>query len=59
MDTILEVQVRTVYGTDRIYPINEQARKVAELVGRKTLTKDDLAKLKDLGFQIKWTPITL
>lgn len=59
MEQILELQVRTIYGTDRIYPMNTLATKVAELIGRKTLNKEDVAKLKEIGFQIKWTPVTL
>lgn len=56
---MIELQVRVVYGTERIYPMNEAAANVAKLVARKTLNRDDLAILKALGFQIKWVPITV
>jgi hypothetical protein len=59
MDITLEMQVRSVYGTDRIYPMNEQARRLTDLLGRKTFTKDDLAKIKAMGFAVKWVPIAL
>lgn len=59
MNATLELQVKLIYGTERIYPINETARKMADLLGRKTLTKEDIAKLKDMGFQMVWVPITL
>lgn len=57
METTIEVQVRSVYGTERIYPMNEQARKIANLLGRKTFTKDDLSRLKAIGFTLSWVPI--
>ncbi len=50
----LDIQLKIVYGTERIYPVNEAAKKVAALLGRKTITKDELAKLKDLGFSLNW-----
>ena len=59
METTLAVQVRSVYGQDRIYPMNEQAKKIADLLNRKTLTKDDLGKLKELGFTLFWVPVSL
>ena len=59
MDKVIEVQVKSVYGQDRIYPINGQAQKIAKLLNRKTLTSADLGVLKDLGFEIKWTAIVL
>lgn len=59
MDFTLEMQVRSVYGTERIYPMNDKARQLADLLGRKTFTKDDLAKLKAIGFHVKWVPISL
>lgn len=57
MDTILELQVKVIYGTERIYPMNETAKKLASLLQRKTLTKDDVNKLKEIGFSVKWVPI--
>jgi len=59
MNTILEVQVKSVYGQERIYPINDQAKKIAKLLNRKTLTSEDLGVLKSIGFEIKWVAITL
>lgn len=59
MDQIIEVQVKSVYGQDRIYPINDQAKRMTDLLGRKTLTSADISKIKDMGFKVVWTPITL
>lgn len=56
---ILELQVKQVYGQDRIYPMNETARKVTDLLKRKTLTKDEIDILKAIGFTLKWVPVSL
>jgi hypothetical protein len=55
----LELQVKSAYGVERIYPINETAKKMAELMKAKSFTKTDLDKFKSLGFAIKWVPITI
>jgi hypothetical protein len=55
----IEVQVRSVYGRNRIYPMNATATKFTELLKRKTFEKEDLAILKDMGFAIKWMPFTV
>ena len=59
MELTLEVQLKTAYGVDRIYPMNEAAKKLAALMQAKSFTKTDLAKIKDIGFKIKWVPIEL
>lgn len=56
---ILEVQVKTVYGVDRIYPMNDTAKKLAVCFNRKTFDKELIGRLKDVGFTIKWVPIEL
>ena len=55
----IEVQVRSVYGRNRIYPMNETAVKLTALLKRKTFEKEDLAILKDMGFAIKWVSFEL
>lgn len=59
VEQTLEVQLKTAYGVDRIYPMNETAKKLAALMQAKTFTKSDLVKIKDIGFKIKWVPIEL
>lgn len=54
MDQTIELTVRSVYGVKRIYPHNAIARKITDLIGRKTFTYEDVAKLEDMGFVIKW-----
>jgi hypothetical protein len=53
METKIEVTVRSVYGEDRVYPHNEQARLLAALVGTKTLTSRTLELAQALGFEIE------
>lgn len=56
METLLKLQVRTVYGVDKIYPANDYARNFAQLLGQKTFTAGNIAKFKELGFTIEWIP---
>lgn len=56
---ILELQIRIVYGTERIYPVNDKAKKIAQLLNRKTLTRDDIPILKEIGFELKWVAVEL
>lgn len=57
MDSLLKLQVRSVYGTERIYPMNTQAQILADLIRKKTFTKEDVATMQRLGFAIEWVPI--
>lgn len=36
------VEVKSVYGQDKIYPINNAAQALARIAGKKTLSLDDL-----------------
>jgi hypothetical protein len=55
MELICEVEPRTNYGTTHLYPINAVAKLFARLVGRKTLTMDELRVIAALGYTIKET----
>jgi len=50
MSTIIEVEIKTAYGNERIYPVNEAGRKLARLVGSKTFTRETVGLAKELGF---------
>ena len=54
MTTIIEVELRQIYGTYRVYPMNPLAKSLVDLLGRKTFTKDEISKLKAMGFTVKW-----
>jgi hypothetical protein len=51
----LTVKVKQVYGNDMIYPVNDTAQKFANLIGKKTFSKVDLAIISNLGYKITQT----
>ena len=53
MTTIIEVEIKTAYGNERIYPTNEAGRKLARLVGSKTFTREVVSLAKELGFSFQ------
>lgn len=53
---VCAVQRRDSYGTVRIYPVNDTAKLLARLTGRKTLSPEDLGLIELLGFQVEWVP---
>jgi hypothetical protein len=48
----VEIEIKTNYGNEAIYPANDTAAKLANLTGKKTLSRVDLAIIKNLGFDI-------
>jgi len=48
--TTIQVEIKTAYGNERIYPTNEAGRKLAKLIGSKTFTRETIALAKELGF---------
>ena len=46
------IEIKNVYGNELIYPANDTADKLANLAGKKTLSRVDLAIIKNLGFDI-------
>ncbi len=49
---MIEVTMKSVYGQDLIYVLDPDVHKnIQTLTGRKTLTKSDIAALKNLGFE--------
>lgn len=53
MNTVIQVQIKNHFGNERIYPTNEEGRKLARLVGSKTFTRDTIALAKELGFSFQ------
>ena len=49
----IEVQVKTVYGNDLIYPICSKAKSFTALTKTKTLHRDDIAIIKSLGYTVE------
>lgn len=54
MDSVLQITIRDVYGRETIYPHNEQAKRLAALVGTKTLTQQTLRDAVRMGFRLQY-----
>lgn len=54
METVITVTLREVYGQVKAYPANEQAQRLADLVGTKTLTIDTLRGAARMGFRFQY-----
>jgi hypothetical protein len=50
MEKQLQVRVETVYGVNRVYPVNDQAKKLATLLGTKTFTPYHMKNAAAMGF---------
>ena len=53
METTIKVEIKNVYGKETIYPACPKAAIFADLVGQRTLTGQDIAKIKALGYTIE------
>ena len=53
MNYPLQVIIKSVYGVERIYPVNETAKKLTSLTRKKTLDRDEIEVIKNLGYQIE------
>jgi len=53
MERTITVKIKNVYGNDLIYPVCDNAQKFAVLTNKKTLSKNELAYIKALGFKVK------
>jgi hypothetical protein len=49
----LQVEIKSVYGNEKIYPVNEAAKLVATLLRQSSLTQRDVGVLKKLGYTIE------
>jgi len=47
------VTVKSVYGADLVYPVNQNAILLCKLTGQKTLTPKDMLIIKTLGYDIQ------
>ena len=41
------IEIRNVYGTEKVYPVCEHAHAFAEIAGTKTLTHEALVLIRD------------
>ncbi len=52
MKRAIVVNIKSVYGVEKIYPVCEHARIFASIAGTKTLTVETIDSVKGLGFEI-------
>jgi hypothetical protein len=48
----IQVETRSVYGNELVYPVCDRAKLFAKLTKTKTLNSQDLRNIKDLGYTI-------
>ena len=49
---VVEVEVKNVYGKELIYPVNDVAKKFAQIAGTTTLTLAVFKKIRELGCDV-------
>ena len=54
MNKEIQLEVRNVFGIDRIYPVCHVANALIKLKDKKTFEKSDLEVFKALGLIITW-----
>ena len=54
MNKEIQIEMRNVFGVDRIYPVCHIANALIKLKAGKTFSKSDLNVFKSLGLIIKW-----
>jgi hypothetical protein len=50
---LVVIRIREVYGRRMAYPVCDKAKALARLVGTKTLSRDNLYSIEELGFVVK------
>ena len=59
IDKRLIVKKKTVWGTERIYPICERSKLFTRLVGQKTLDRSAIELIRQLGYDFKHEEIAI
>lgn len=49
----ITVEIKTVYGADNIYPVCDSAKTFAKIAGTKTLTRETIKLVKELGYTVE------
>lgn len=50
--TVIEIEVRSVYGNDLIYPVNDAAKALARIAGKKTLSVANIKDACAIGLEV-------
>lgn len=53
MQATIQVTVKDVYGKELVYPVCDQAKRLADLVGSKTLTESTLRQWMAMGGRVE------
>jgi len=53
MNTLVQIEVKSVFGSIRFYPVNHTAQIFANMLGSITLTRNDLFHIERLGYTIE------
>ena len=56
MKTVIQIQVKNVYGVTQAYPANEPAKLLAQIAGTKTLKSETLSLATRLGMLVEQVP---
>ena len=59
MNKEIQIEMRNVFGIDRIYPVCHVANALIKLKDKKTFNKNDLDVFKSLGMNITWKARTI
>ena len=51
---LITVEVRSVYGRDTIYPVDDAAKAFASIAGTTTLTVPVLKQIIGLGYEVRY-----
>jgi hypothetical protein len=49
----IQIEFKHAYGKEWIYPVCNKAKLFAELIGQKTLTRENIGLIKQLGYKIE------
>jgi len=49
----IQINIKQVYGVERIYPVNDQAIILTQLTKKKTLDRADINLIKKLGYDVE------
>lgn len=52
MDQVVRVEIKSQFGNERIFPVNGTAKTFAAIANTKTLTREVLVLVRNLGFDI-------
>lgn len=52
-DRVVKVQIKSVYGNERIYPRNPAGQMLCDLTKKTTLSRADIEVIKALGFTVE------